>query len=267
MSVMLDQPAIQRALRTTWVGKTLYYYPVVLSTNDRLKELANRGAPSGTVLLSDYQIRGKGRHGRRWSAPPKTSILMSLLLRPNWLLEQSNWLSMIAGVATVRAIKETVNLEARLKWPNDILLPINGQERKIGGILVESSVEDNRLAWAVVGIGLNVNIGQEHFPVDVGSAGSIMMALNRPIGRLLLLVSLLKEFESEYETAASGISPRPVWNSFLQTIGQQVSVLNYQTNQRLYGTAVGTDSWGRLIVRDEEGQIQLIAGGDVTLQD
>ena len=107
-------------LHTQWLGRRIYYHPVVQSTNDLMKERAEMGEPAGSLLLADYQSKGKGRHGRQWQAPAGSSLLFSLLFRPDWSVEQATWLTMIAGLATIRAIDKQTGLSLGLK-PTSII--------------------------------------------------------------------------------------------------------------------------------------------------
>jgi BirA family biotin operon repressor/biotin-[acetyl-CoA-carboxylase] ligase len=261
----LDQRRVRAYINTRWLGKHIYYYPVVNSTNELLKEMASRGASSGTIIISDYQQKGKGRHGRRWSAPPKTSLLFSLLFRPEWSSDRANWLTMIAGLASASAIAENCSLNARLKWPNDVIIRRGNRWRKVGGILLEAQIENGCVHQAIVGIGLNVNIDNEALPVGSDTATSLMLEKKRPLLRAPLLGAILEKFEELYTAAREGRSPQPEWNERLITIGQQVVIDGLGANSRLIGRVEGTDASGRLLLRDTAGELHVISAGDVTL--
>ncbi len=228
--------------------------------------MAQKGEPAGTLLLADYQSQGKGRRGRRWQAPAGSSLLLSLLFRPDWPIEQANWLTMIAGLAVVRAIEGETNLTTALKWPNDIVIVRGGQTRKVGGILLESEMSLHRLSWVVLGIGLNVNISADHLPQASTPATSLFVELDQTIHRQALLLRLLHELDRLYSAAEGGISPQPAWNDLLVNSGKPVRVTGAGRQAPIVGMSEGTDSWGRLLVRDNEGNLVAISAGDVTLR-
>ena len=258
---------IREKLQTNWIGHKIYSYPVVQSTNELLKEMAQQGEPAGTLLLAEYQSHGKGRRGRQWQAPAGTSLLLSLLFRPDWPVKQANWLTMIAGLAVSRAINGETSLTTALKWPNDVVISRDGLIRKFGGILLESVANEQRLRWVVLGIGLNVNIPGDQLPKTETPATSLSIELDRAVPREQLLIRLLQDLELLYISAENGLSPHPEWNNLLVNLGKPVRVTGAGYRSPMVGTAEGTDSWGRLLVRDNQGKLHSISAGDVTLRD
>lgn len=261
----LSARALQEAIDTGWLGSVQHYFPEVDSTNSLLAEMAARGAETGTLVITDYQRRGKGRLGRRWEAPAATSLLFSLLFRPQWPARRAMWLTMMAGLAALVAIETHTELRAGLKWPNDVMLSADGEWHKTGGILLESTVQDGILQQTILGMGLNVNIPDHLLPQGVGPVTSLLSASGQPVSRLPLLALLLQRLEDLYEEAAGGDSPQPAWNERLITRDRPVLVTT--ATQLLRGVASGTDEWGRLLVRDEQGNVQVISAGDVTLRE
>ena len=153
----LSAEAITRALggrETGPFGRQIHYAPQVGSTNDIAKELAAQGAPEGALVITDEQTEGRGRMGRRWLAPPNTSLLMSLIFRPDLPPDEANRLVMTVGLAAAEAIEAQTELTVNVKWPNDLL--ISGA--KVAGILAESGLIADQLDYVVVGAGINVNI-------------------------------------------------------------------------------------------------------------
>jgi len=263
----LDYPANIRAARTTrWLGRPLYFYHTVTSTNDIMANMARNGAGAGTILVADYQSQGKGRLGRKWQAPAGTSLLFSLLFRPSWPPERASWLTMIAGLAAVRAVKTICGLNPTLKWPNDLMLPVGDQWHKFGGILLEGLMADGRWQATIIGIGINVNID----PLQIGAtrvpATSLLLASGQRVERAMLLNELLTTLEEIYAEAERGVSPRANWESCLVTLGRRVVVCHTSEHKTIAGTAIRTDEWGRLIVRDDNGLEHVVSAGDVTLQ-
>jgi BirA family biotin operon repressor/biotin-[acetyl-CoA-carboxylase] ligase len=266
MADQLSQPRVKNCVKTRWLGQHVIYYPVVRSTNEILKEMASRGAPAGTLVVAEFQNKGKGRHGRRWEAQPGTSLLFSLLFRPDWPAEQANWLTMLAGLACLEAIASQTSLKLSLKWPNDIVFPSQDQWLKVGGLLLEGGVTIGKLNHAVLGIGLNVNMEREQLPQTEMPASSLSLCLGKHVSRLELLSEILESLEKHYENADLGQSPHQAWNDSLMIIGRKVRAAMKSDGQIIEGVAVGTDEWGSLKIRDLTGEIRTLSAGEVTLR-
>lgn len=267
----LSKTIVQPALTTRWLGHSYYYLESVGSTNDWLKKMAAaqdaQALPAGTVVLANFQSRGRGRLDRRWEAPPATSLLLSVLFRPHWPAKQSQWLTMVAGLAAAEAIESQSGLSMGLKWPNDLVVRHKDLWHKTGGILLEGELDENgRLQSTILGIGINVNIPQDHLPQTMSPATSLLVASGKTMSRLAILVDFLQRLEHYYEAADGGQSPQPAWNQQLITIGQPVQVTKVDENIPLRGLAEGTNDYGQLLVRDDSGQIHTVTAGDVTLR-
>lgn len=269
MSETLDQAAVLPVLTTTWLGRPYHYVAEIGSTNDELKAWISAGSvanpPAGTILLTDYQSAGRGRLDRRWEAPPGTALLFSVLFRPGWPVTRAGWLAMLAGVAVAEAIEQTTGATAGLKWPNDIMLQQAGQWQKAGGLLLDSQVEGDRLAHAILGIGLNVTMPPEALPSAATPPTSLSIVTGAPVSRLALLAACLQRLEVHYEAADRGQSPHDVWQARLITLGQPVVVFQGAGTQ-ITGMAEATDEAGSLLVRDAAGLLHTVAAGDVTLR-
>ena len=268
--------AVKESLPTRWVGGTVYYWPSIGSTNDELKRLAEAGAREGTLAIADEQQAGRGRMDRRWLAPPRSSLLLSLLFRPVFLHPtHAQHLTMMCALAAADAVVETTGLRPDLKWPND--LQLGG--RKLAGVLTElgfaadvppasrpAGLASHRagLAWAVVGVGLNVNVDFAGWPELAETAISLCMALGRPVPRLPLLRAFLAGVEMRYEAMRAGRSPHREWASRLATLGHEATV---NAPDGVYqGTVVGVDEAGALLLRRRDGDTVRILAGDVTLR-
>lgn len=264
----LNETAVAAALTTRWLGRSYYYRPEVGSTNDWLKEqLAIQSLPTGTVMLADYQSQGRGRLERRWEAPPGSSLLMSLLFRPPWSAQYLHWLTMLTSLAVTEAIEQVCQLPVALKWPNDVVIEQNGAWHKVAGLLLEGVLgTDNRFESIIVGVGMNVNTPATILPTAVTPPTSLFIATGQPISRLRLLTTFLSRLETLYETAVRGHSPQPAWNGRLITLGQTVTVTQTTNSQSQSGFAEGTNEWGQLLLRDEQGHLHTITAGDVTLR-
>jgi len=269
----LTATAVEADLRTAWLGRAYDYVAQIESTNDQLKAWAADAAhPAGTVLLAEYQTAGRGRLDRHWEAPPGAALLFSVLLRPGWPAERGAWLTMLAGLAAAEAIEAVAGLPAALKWPNDVVLRQGDGWGKVGGILLDAALDgDGRLAQAVIGIGLNVNVPAEALPDTAALPGalpaaSLLVAAGRPTPRRALLVALLERLEAYCAAADAGLSPHAPWNARLITLGRPVRVSAAGSAEPLEGVAEATDEWGCLLVRDAAGTLHAVAAGDVTLR-
>lgn len=256
---------IQRDLPTSLIGRTLLRYERVGSTNDLARERAHAGRAEGLVVLAEEQIAGRGRLGRGWSAPPGSSLLMSLLLRPAWMTPADAFtLTMLAGVALCEAIEQAAPARAALKWPNDLML---GQPpRKAAGILSELEVTDERVAWAVIGMGINVNWAPEGI-VDGRdlrqAATSVSAAAGRSVDRRALLRALLIRLDTRYQALRRGRREELFmsWRDRLATLGQPVQVR--LPGGELQGVAEEVEYSGGLRVRDAAGTVHIVLAGDV----
>lgn len=242
--------------------RNLVALPCTTSTNDVAKEMAHRGAPEGTVVVADEQTAGRGRMERRWSAPPGTCLLCSILFRPSMVPSQVNRLTMLCSMAAADAIEDVAGLEVSLKWPNDLVVR-SPNWRKLAGILTETGLEGERVAFVVVGIGVNVNVSAEVLPDLAPNATSILAEIGREVERAELLAALLANVETRYEGLRSGESPQAEWATRLVTLGNRVRVT---TSDGLFtGLAEAVDENGALLLRMPDGTLRRLWAGDVTL--
>jgi BirA family biotin operon repressor/biotin-[acetyl-CoA-carboxylase] ligase len=265
MNDMLDKTAILGALKTNWIGHRLHVYQTVSSTNTLLKEMAANGEPTGTMVIADHQSTGRGRQGKYWRAPAGSSLLFSLLFRPGWPATQAQWLMMIAGLAVAESLRADTELNVHLKWPNDIVLGDNLPWRKCGGLLLETEFEGSVLVRAILGIGINVNIPPADLSELPENATSLQVETGGAIRRLPLLADIILRLESLYNTASQGHSPLTRWKALLVDFGYPVRAQVTGADRAIEGIAIDTDSWGRMLIRDSEGNIHTFAAGEVSL--
>ena len=257
----LSTETLHATLTTRRLGRPTLYFPSIGSTNDELLARAAAGAGEGLLAVADVQTAGRGRLDRSWWAPPGSSLLMSLLLRPAIPPSRAGQLTMCLGLAAVEGIEAVTGLRPALKWPNDLLL----DGRKLGGMLSELRLAGDRLDHAVLGLGLNVNLAFDgpDVPADIAATAiSLSAALGRPVDRLTLLGAILARCEAWYDRLLGGESPHLAWAERLDTLGQRVTVT--LPNGILHGVATGVTPEGALLVRDGTGRLQTIWAGDVT---
>jgi BirA family transcriptional regulator, biotin operon repressor / biotin---[acetyl-CoA-carboxylase] ligase len=216
------------------IGSPRVHHRLTDSTNERAKELALAGAPHGTLVTADEQTTGRGRQGREWTAPPRSAVLMSVVLR-----ELDEMLPLAAAVA----VAEAVPVEAAIKWPNDVW--IDG--RKVAGILVEGRPQEG---WAVLGVGLNVST--EAFPAELVQSATSLYLSGIEAQPESVLASILRQLDDWL-----GAPPARVleaWRSRDALKGQRVRWAGGD------GVASGVDGSGALVVETSAGLVTLDAG-------
>ena len=265
----LSAKQIAATLTTRRLGRPVSYFPAIGSTNDEAHRLAQGGAGDGALVLADEQTAGRGRLDRTWWAPSGTCLLFSLLLRPALPLRCAGQLTMCLGLGAAAGIEQTTGVRAGLKWPNDLVL--NG--RKLGGILAELRTDGDRLDYAVLGLGLNVNVAfdegrrrtkgkEDQPPSDLAeTAISLAMAVGHQVDRLALLAAILAHTEVWYDRLLAGESPHTAWAARLDTVDRRVTVS--LPASRLTGVATGVTPEGALVVRDDNGREHVVWTGDV----
>jgi BirA family biotin operon repressor/biotin-[acetyl-CoA-carboxylase] ligase len=249
--------SIHNGLRTHFMGQNILYYPCISSTMSVAKEVAEGGAAEGTIVIAEEQTAGRGRLGRRWLSPKGSSILLSIILRPD--VERLAQLNMVASVAVVRSIEKTTNLKPAIKWPNDIL--IHG--KKVSGILIENLVEGGKVKVTIVGIGINVELDPSLF-VDISSqVTSLHIESARKISRREILLQLLGEFERLYHELPQDKPIYEVWLSYMETLGKFIQVNWGDKIEQGYVESINAD--GSLTLRRNDGNILTLVAGEVTL--
>lgn len=251
---------------TNRLSFTRIHLPTTTSTNDVARDLAARGAPGGTVAVADYQTAGRGRLGRRWLAPPGTSLLCSILFRPPpgpESLPHSTDLAMLCALAAADAVERAAGLPVSLKWPNDLVVVRGESWRKLGGLLAETGVSGDRVEFVIVGVGINVNVPAEALPDLAPDATSILAETGRETDRDLLLDYFLSGVASRYERWQVGERPWAEWSARLATLGRPVRVVTAEGERR--GVAEGVDEEGALLLRASDGSLHRIRAGDVFL--
>ena len=248
--------AIRQGLFTHVVGRRLLFYPQLSSTMDEAARLGQQGAEEGTVVVAEVQTAGRGRQGRSWVSEPG-NLLVSVLFRPD--VNQLPFISIIGGIATARAVRKTTGLDPRIKWPNDLMV----QGRKVAGILAESSIAGDSVWYAVLGIGVNVNLDPAQSKDIAALATSLNAAAGRDVPRDDLLRQLLHDLDALCLQVKRGQSPVPEWRDLLETTGRRVNAVSGPDTYS--GTAEGVDDTGALLLRLDDGRLVTLTAGDVTL--
>jgi len=255
-------PALIRSqLRTSSFGKgAIHCFREIPSTNDVARRLALEGCPEGTLVVAESQTAGRGRLHRTWESP-KGGLYFSLVLRPQFAPSAVPRITLLAGVAVCRAIKDAANVDAAIKWPNDVL--IHG--KKVAGILTEMEASEEGVRHAIVGIGINLNTDPSSFPPELRQrAGSILGETQRVLSREALLAAVLTEMEGLWgELLGHGFEPvRRAWRSLSETLGRTVRF--DIDGQEIGGVALDLDQDGGLLVRGPDGVIYKVCSGEVS---
>lgn len=253
---------ITSGLTTQMIGRGKWVYlKETDSTNIQAKVLAAKGAAEGTVVIAESQTGGRGRRGRTWFSPAFRNIYASIILRPPLAPDQAPQITLMTAVAVARSLRQAAQLDAQIKWPNDILI----KGRKIAGMLTELSADMDVVDYVVVGMGINVNIAASEMPADIQDiATSVQIANGQSQSRVALMQALLNTFEPCYnQLITEGFAPLMTqWRRMSDTIGQVVYV--DVLNNRYTGVVVDVDDRGVLVLRDTEGRLHRIFSGDVT---
>jgi BirA family biotin operon repressor/biotin-[acetyl-CoA-carboxylase] ligase len=221
------------------------------STNADVSDRARAGEQEGFVLVAEHQTAGRGRLDRTWETPARAALTFSVLLRPDIDASQWPWLPLVAGLATVRAVRRTTGLDGvALKWPNDVLV----EGAKVAGILLER-VDTPTGPMAVVGVGINVSTTVDELPVPTATSLTISGAA---VERGALLAAILDELRDVLGLLGSD-QLRPAYVAECDTIGQVVDV-SLPTGETLSGRATGIDEDGRLDVETDDGRVGVGAG-------
>ncbi|MFF4868136.1 biotin--[acetyl-CoA-carboxylase] ligase [Streptomyces sp. NPDC000961] len=258
----LNETALRRALvLPDGLWTSLDVVPTTGSTNTDLAARAG-DLPEGAVLVAEEQTSGRGRLDRTWSAPARSGIFVSVLLKPDVPAHRWGWLPLLTGVAAATGLAKAAGVDMSLKWPNDLLVSVKGEERKTGGILAERAGTDG----VVVGLGLNVTLREDELPVP--GAGSLLLADAVSTDRDTLLRAVLRSLAQWYgewtraggDPGASGL--QEAYAAGCATLGRRVRA-ELPGERTLEGEAIALDGDGRLVVATEGGGTEAVGAGDI----
>ena len=255
-----NETTIADQIHTKWAGKTVHFARETDSTNLWIKRLAKEGASEGTLALAEFQSAGRGRLGRSWEVPEGTSVMMSILLRPKFEPQYAPTLTLVMGMAVAKAVKN-LGFDVSIKWPNDVVV----SHKKICGILTEMGVRDGKIDYAVIGVGINVNI--KEFPEEmVDKATSLYLESGKEFDRSQIPGLVMEAFEEYYEKFAatcdlSGLKEE--YESILANYNQPVRVLAKEPYE---GVARGITDGGELLVEKTDGTIATVSAGEVSVR-
>ena len=251
---------IKKYLTTGYIGRDIYYYDEILSTNSLAKYLGGIGIEEGTVIIAGSQTEGRGRSGKSWESPKGGGIWLSIIIKPDIPLNYASFITLASGVAVCRELRK-LGVDAKIKWPNDIL--IHG--KKVSGVLTEAKITFNKLDYVVVGIGIDTDVDVDELPESLkDGVTNLKDEVNdyKPDNEIIALV--LNEFEKvyelfkneEYETILSD------WRNLSATIGSEVTV-KQPLGILINGYALGINKEGNLIIEKDDGELVKIIAGEL----
>lgn len=256
-----NKETILKGIHTKWAGKTVHFAEKTDSTNLWIKRLAEEGAPHGTLALAEFQSAGRGRLGRSWQAPERTSVMMSLLLRPEFEPQYASMLTLVMGLAVAQAV-EKLGFAPSIKWPNDVVL----SRKKICGILTEMNVNEGKIGHVVIGVGINVNI--KMFPEEMADkATSLCLEAGHDFERSIVPGLVMEAFERNYDKFVQTFNLELLiedYERILANRNQPVRVLHPVTPYE--GIARGITETGELLVERGDGTISRVSAGEVSVR-
>lgn len=259
---LMTEAEIKSLMHTEWVAKEVLYFDTIDSTNTKAQELAEKGYPSGTLVVADKQESGKGRRGRSWVSPYGTGIFMTLMIKPDINPNNASMLTLVAALAVAKAITSVTGEEALIKWPNDIV--VNG--KKVCGILTEMNAQFDYINHIVVGIGINVH--NESFPEEISQMASSLMieAGGKRFHRAQIIAETMSYFEQYYDTFLKTQDLSALvreYDELLVNRNKLVRVLD--PKEPFDGKAMGITPKGELIVETWESR-KLVSSGEVSVR-
>ncbi|MGB6463696.1 MAG: biotin--[acetyl-CoA-carboxylase] ligase [Nitrosotalea sp.] len=256
---------ISSGLQTETIGRKIYYFNTIDSTQNFALKLASKPRENGSIVISEQQTHGRGRQNRKW-ASPRGGIWLSVLLKPNFEISQASLFPMLTSLALAVSIEKVLRLRPKLKWPNDLTL----DDKKVAGILVDASIESNQMDYLVIGVGINFKIQPSAITKIVRNSGNFygvttLVGKKEKADPVLLLQAFLYELEQLYNKLVAnnlhGIKSE--WEKRSSTIGKNVRISS--PSGEIKGKAIGIDNDGALLI-SSKGKTQRLLVGDISYQ-
>lgn len=259
---ILDIEFIKNTISTKHIGKSIYYYNSIDSTNKEARNLA-MNENKQAIVISEEQTMGKGRLGRSWVSPKYKGIWMSFILTPKIAPEEAPKITQIAAAAVSYAL-DNIGIENKIKWPNDIVIG----KKKACGILTEMNGEIGRINFIVIGIGINVNLNEKDFTPEIKDiATSLKIESNKFINRENLIKNILNQFEYLYEDFLNTKSMEKtlqICREKSALLGEIVRLINGDEKREV--KAIDIDDEGRLVIEDDKGNLEKIISGEISIR-
>ncbi|KYK34047.1 MAG: hypothetical protein AYK22_01025 [Thermoplasmatales archaeon SG8-52-3] len=250
---LFDIEKITKNLRSKIIGKKIHYFKKISSTNSYAKKLIKEFTDEGTIVVADVQTQGRGRKNRLWHSP-FGGLWFSIILYPDLPPESGMLITMAVSISVAQAIKETTGMNAKIKWPNDLLI----RNKKVSGILTELDASSYKINYAIIGIGINVNnkINDELKTI----ACSLKQENNKDISRIKIFISILENFDFYYDKLKNKDLDfiKKTWLSFTNILNKKIQVT--ENKKVIEGVFLGINDLGHLILDTKFGEIKIITG-------
>lgn len=257
---MLSKENILKNMCTVTFGREIIYLDEIDSTNNYAKNICEN-VINGTLVVADCQTSGKGRLGRSWNSPHGKAIFMSLLIKEDIDVSKASMITLVAAMAVLEAVKKS-GLDAKIKWPNDIV--VNG--KKVCGILTEMKTDSSNAKYVIVGIGINVN--NDSFSEEIiSTATSMKLEAGEDFDRNVIVCDVMKGFEKYFELfTRSGdlLLIMSEYNDNLVNVDKEVMIISGEDSYK--AISKGIDRNGGLIVNDSYGKSEVIVSGEVSVR-
>ena len=252
--MMFNLNLYKNNLATDFIGQVIKYYRKIDSTNTKAWELISKNTPNGTVIISDNQLKGRGRQSNKWISTPGKSLTFSIIMYPNYIPNQINLYSLFTGLAIIDCLIEN-NIQAQLKWPNDILI----NDKKVGGILCESKISGGVIKSLVIGIGLNVNENITELPESLHKNTTSLMIENGIQYQLeILLANILNHLEHRIQNQDETYLQILDWEKCCAHLGQKVTF--HTGNEIVTGIFKGLTETGQAIITINNKEVNFDSG-------
>lgn len=249
-------------LKTNKIGRNIFHFDNIDSTNTKAKELAKNNVPDGSIVVSEEQSLGSGRFNRKWTSP-KGGIWFTLVLKPCVPPSEAPKITQIAGAAVYKTF-EDMNIPCSIKWPNDILL----NNKKVCGILAEMKCDMDTVHYLVLGIGINVNLDKSDFDKSIkDTATSLKLEFNNSFSRKQILSDFLFNFENLYNEFLNGLNLSEtvkICREHSNIWGKKAKLITY--NKEEIVTCVSLSDNGDLLVEDSGGNIKTVLSGEISFK-
>ncbi|WP_053955578.1 biotin--[acetyl-CoA-carboxylase] ligase [Inediibacterium massiliense] len=261
---ILDGDILEIEIKNKLIGKKVFHFEEVDSTNTIAKKMASEGAEEGTIVIAEEQTVGRGRLGRSWVSPKKKGIWMSIILRPSIDPMEASKVTQIAAAAVAKGLMNITHGFVGIKWPNDIII----HNKKVCGILTEMSAELNSMNYMIVGIGMNVNMTNEEFPKEIqNKATSIREFIGKEVSRKEIVKEVLYAFEDLYLDFIQNKNIKKsidLCKNYSVTLGKEVKIKSQ--HEEIIAYAIDLTHDGQLMIRKNTGEMETVLSGEVSVR-
>ena len=244
INTVYSKETISDEIHTKWAGKTVHFAKETDSTNEWCKRMSKEGAEHGKLAVTEFQSAGKGRLGRRWTAPEGSSVMMSILLRPEFEPQYASMLTLVMGLSVAQAVKE-LDVEVSIKWPNDIYW----KNKKICGMLIENDLMGRNISQSISGIGINVN--QEVFHSTAPNPVSLRQITGKQYDIFEILKNIMLRIQSDYELLRNG-DTELITHRYEKALFRKEGMHRYKdADGEFFARIICVEPEGKLILEDD----------------